>query len=277
MTAATSETANDERIIRLVATDLDGTLLRDDQTVSERTRRALAAAQSLGITIVLVTGRPPRFVLPLVEELGLEGAAICCNGAILLDLATGNIQEHTLLESATALTVVERLRSAEPGVAFAIERGLRYGSEPAYRAMGGMGRPGDDEIATVQTLCAQPVTKLLARHPELSGPAYYPAARELAGDLAMITVSGPRLVEIAALGVNKSAMLARYAARLGVTPAQVIAFGDMPNDAPMLAWAGRGVAVANAHPEARAAADGLTASNMEDGVAITLERLLERM
>jgi hydroxymethylpyrimidine pyrophosphatase-like HAD family hydrolase len=90
----------------------------------------------------------------------------------------------------------------------------------------------------------------------------------------MVTISGPRFIEIGALGVDKAATLDRFCARLGITPAQVIAFGDMPNDAPMLRWAGRGVAVANAHPEVLAAADETTASNMEDGVALALERLL---
>jgi HAD superfamily hydrolase (TIGR01484 family) len=264
--------------IRLVATDLDGTLLRDDRTVSERTRRALATIQEAGITVALVTGRPPRFVQPLAEELGLTGAAVCCNGAILYDLLSGEMLEHSPIESATAITLVERLRAAAPGVGFAVERGLRYGSEPVYRALHGeFQRPADDEIADALTLCAQPVTKLIARHPELDGPGYYPHARVTVGDLAMVTISGPRFIEISALGVDKAATLERFCARLGITPAQVIAFGDMPNDAPMLRWAGRGVAVANAHPEALAAAGETTASNMEDGVALALERLLETM
>lgn len=264
-----------ERTIRLVATDLDGTLLRDDRTISERTRRALAAAQAMGVTVALVTGRPPRFVQPLADELGLTGAAVCCNGAMLYDLASGAMLEHSPMESATALALVRRLRATDPGVAFAVERGLRYGSEPAYRALGGgFLRPDDDEIADAITLCAAPVTKLIARHPVLDGPAFYPLAREIAGDLAMVTISGPRFIEISALGVDKAVTLERFCARLGVTPIQTVAFGDMPNDAPMLRWAGRGVAVANAHPEALAAAEEITASNMDDGVAITLERLL---
>jgi Cof subfamily protein (haloacid dehalogenase superfamily) len=267
-----------ERAIRLVATDLDGTLLRDDHTVSLRTQRALKAVQEAGAIIVLVTGRPPRFVPPLAAKLGLTGAAICCNGAILYDLASGELLEHTPMSSDVALAVVARLHEATPCVAFAVERGLRYGCERAYLELGGgFTRPEDDEIADVEVLCARLVTKLIARHPELSGPAYYPQARELVGDLAAVTISGPRFVEIGALDVDKATTLARYCARLGITHDQVIAFGDMPNDAPMLRWAGRGVAVANAHPEARAAADEFTASNMEDGVALALERLLQQM
>ncbi len=265
-----------QQTVRLVATDLDGTLLLDDhRTVSERTRRALLAAQEAGITVALVTGRPPRFVQPLAEELGLTGAAVCCNGALLYDVVSGELLEHSPIASATAITLVERLRAASPGVGFAVERGLRYGSEPVYRALGGgFQRPADDEIADALTLCSQPVTKLIARHPELDAAAYYPMARETVGDLAMVTISGPRFIEVAARGVDKAATLDRFCARLGITSAQVMAFGDMPNDVAMLRWAGRGVAVANAHPEALAAARETTASNIEDGVALALERLL---
>jgi Cof subfamily protein (haloacid dehalogenase superfamily) len=268
-------TAETRRAIRLVATDLDGTLLRDDHSVSPRTRDALLAMQAAGATIVLVTGRPPRFVPPLVADLGLTGAVICCNGAILYDPALNILLDHTPIASETALMLVERLRAAGAGVTFAVERGLSYGSEPAYHALAHMfARPDDDEVADAAVLCAQPVTKLIARHPELSSPEFYIQARELVSDLAMVTISGPRFIEISALGVDKATALERHCARLGIAPNEVIAFGDMPNDAPMLLWAGRGVAVANAHPEALAAADETTASNMEDGVAITLERFL---
>lgn len=276
--AVEREMVERERVIRLVATDLDGTLLRDDHTASERTRRALAAAQGLGITVVLVTGRPPRFVQPLAAALGVTGPAICCNGALLYDPLSDELLEESPLTSAAASAVVRRIRAASPGVGFAIERGLRYGCDQVYRELGGgMLRPEDDEVADALTLCAQPITKLIARHPTLGSHDYYPQARAIAGDLAAVTISGPNIVEITALGVDKAATLARLCARLDIMPAQVMAFGDMPNDAPMLSWAGLGVAVANAHPEARAAANTTTASNMEDGVALALERLLERM
>ena len=127
MTAAEREAVETGQAIRLVATDLDGTLLREDRTVSERTRRALAAVQEAGITVALVTGRPPRFVQPLAEELGLTGAAVCCNGAIVYDLASGGLLEHSPLASATAIAVAERLRAAEP------RRGLRHRARAALR------------------------------------------------------------------------------------------------------------------------------------------------
>jgi len=102
----------------------------------------------------------------------------------------------------------------------------------------------------------------------------YPTALRLVGDRAVVTYSSPRFLEISASGIDKATTLARYCKRLGIASSEVVAFGDMPNDIPMLRWAGRGVAVANAHPEALAAADAITASNMADGVARYLDELL---
>ena len=260
--------------VRLVATDLDGTLLRDDRTLSERTQRTLSRVIAAGVTLVLVTARPPRFVALLAEELGLRGAAICCNGAIVYDIASGALLEHLPLVSADACGLVVGLREAIPGVAFAIESGLEYGCEPAYLALGSLSQPQGDLLADALALCARPVTKLIARHSARIAADLYPVAQRVALMRATVTYSSDRFIELSAPGVDKAMTLARLGARLGIAPAEVVAFGDMPNDAPMLRWAGYGVAVANAHAEALAAADAITSSNMDDGVAVVLERLL---
>jgi hypothetical protein len=260
--------------VRLVATDLDGTLLRDDRTISARTRQTLARAIAAGVTLILVTARPPRFVRSLAEELGLSGVAVCCNGAIVYDVVSGALLEHSPLGSEDAAALVRALREAVPGVAFAVESGLAYGCEPAYLALGSLTQPQNDLLADALDLCAQPVTKLIARHSERVAAELHPLAQRIAGARAVVTYSSPRFIELSASGVDKAQTLARLCERLGVAPAEVVAFGDMPNDAPMLLWAGRGIAVANAHDEALAAADEITASNMDDGVALALERLL---
>ena len=260
--------------VRLIATDLDGTLLRDDRSLSARTRQTLARVEAAGIALVLVTARPPRFVKLLGEELGLRGAAICCNGALVYDIASGALAEHTPLASADACSLVVALREAFPEVTFAIERGLDYGCEPAYLALGSLKEPRGELLGEAIALCGQPVTKLIARHPQRAADELYPTALRLAGDRAVVTYSSARFLEISASGIDKATTLARYCERLGIAPSEVVAFGDMPNDIPMLRWAGRGVAVANAHPEAQAAADAITSSNMADGVAQYLDRLL---
>lgn len=261
--------------IRLIATDLDGTLLRDDRTISTRTRTVLARAATAGVAIVLVTGRPPRFVRELAQELNLPGIAICCNGAIMYDVAGHLLLEHSPLAPADALEIVMGLRLEAPGVTFAVEQGLGYGCEPAYLELGSRAYAPDDMLADARTLCGQPVTKLIARHPEHDAERLHPLALRIAQGRAVVTYSSPTFVEMSATGVDKATTLARHCQRLGVAPEEVVAFGDMVNDVPMLRWAGRGIAVANAHNEALAAAAQVTASNMDDGVALALERLLD--
>jgi HAD superfamily hydrolase (TIGR01484 family) len=235
--------------VRLVASDLDGTLLLPDETVSERTRAALVAARSAGITVVLVSGRPPRSLGPIAERIGVGGVAICANGAIVWDLDTGTMLDSTPLAAELATR----------------EAGWSEGLAPA---------PADVLEADALELITGPVTKLLVRHPAMAFAEVAERARRVVGDDAVVTWAGLRLVEISAAGVTKAFALERLCRRLGVDAAEVVAVGDMPNDLPMLDWAGVGVAVANADQAVLAAADEVTASNLDDGVARLLERII---
>jgi Cof subfamily protein (haloacid dehalogenase superfamily) len=261
--------------VRLFATDLDGTLLRSDLTVSDRSRRALAAVEEAGRTLVLVTGRPPRWMPPVVEQTGHTGLALCANGATVYDLATEQVVQEHLIDPGVGAEVVTAIRDALPDVAFAVERGgaRGLGHEEAY----GMPYAPDGEVlvAEVEELVAEPVAKLLARADDMDPDQMLSRVREVVGDLVEVTHSSTRgLMEISASGVSKAVALSRLADELGVPAGEVVAFGDMPNDLPMLGWAGHAVAVANAHPEVLAAADEVTASNDDDGVARVVERLL---
>ncbi len=262
-------------MVKLLATDLDGTLLRGDGTISDRTRRALEAARAAGMMTALVTARPPRTVRDRAHALGIAGLAICCNGAIVYDLDQDHVVGHTPLTPQAARSLVLALREAIPGVCFAVELGVRYGWEPRFAALRPMVR---EQTAGVEDdalmLCSEPVTKLIAGHGDLPADELLRIARTLVGETANVTHSGAPYVEISAAGVQKAWALASLCTQLAVTPSEVVAFGDMPNDIPMLVWAGRGVAVANAHPEALRAADEVTASNEEDGVAVVIEQLL---
>ncbi len=262
------------RRIRLIATDLDGTLLRGDGTISARTRATLARIRAAGLTLVAVTARPPRFVRRLAAAEGLVGLAICCNGALVYDLDVGTVVGHTPLVGDTAARLVTALRTAVPGVCFAAEAGERYGWEATYAALdGALVEPGGltrDALA----LCAAPVTKLIVRHPSIGADALLPLVRALAGAAASATHSGAPFVEVMAPGIQKAVALAALCADLAVAADETVAFGDMPNDLPLLAWAGYAVAVANAHPEVLGAADEITRTNDDDGVAVVLERLL---
>ena len=261
--------------LRLIATDLDGTLLRSDGSISERTRRALDAAARAQVAVVLVTGRPPRRVRAISAELGLDALVICSNGALIYDPIREAAVEQTRLPGDEASAIVTLLRERFPELMFAVEIGMRFGQDPAYART----RPPHREVvglicAEATELCAEGVTKLIARHPTLSHAELFAVACELIGARATVTHSGADILEIAAPEVNKAFALARLCAQRGIAAAEVVAFGDMPNDIPMLQWAGLGVAVANAHPEVLVASHEVTTSNDEDGVARVLERLL---
>jgi Cof subfamily protein (haloacid dehalogenase superfamily) len=263
--------------VRLIASDIDGTILRTDNTISPRTVAALAAAEDAGILVVLCSGRPPRWMKPIADATGHHGLAICANGALLYDLHTEEVVESFLWDHEIAATVASELRAAIPEVAFAVERHDGFAFEPSYMPVFDL--PKGVEIGELDELLSAPIVKLLARHPEMSAGDLLAAAHEAIADLgdkATTTYSMEGgLLEIAAPGVSKAFALEKVAAGHGIVAAEVVAFGDMPNDIPMLSWAGLGVAVANAHEEAKAVADEVTLSNDDDGVAVVIERLLD--
>ncbi|HVM28572.1 MAG TPA: Cof-type HAD-IIB family hydrolase [Mycobacteriales bacterium] len=262
---------------RLVASDLDGTLVRTDQTVSDRTRAALARVEEAGSVLVLVTGRPPRWMAPVVEATGHRGLAVCANGALVYDLHTERVVRSHLLDADAAAEVVAALRRDVPGITFAVEKG------PVDGVPGGFGRedvyvPRWDvdgvEVAPVEELFAAGAVKLLARHEQMGSDELLAAARQSLGALVEATHSSTDgLLEISASGISKASGLASLADDAGIDAAEVVAFGDMPNDLPMLTWAGHAIAMGNAHDEVKAIADEVTASNDDDGVAVVLERL----
>lgn len=263
--------------VRCIATDLDGTLVRSDGTISARTAAALAAVEDAGIVVVLVTGRPPRWMRPVTEATGHRGLAVCANGALIYDLHAERIVETFPLGVEAAADVVTALRSAIAGVAFAVERGEGFGHEPDYEPRW----KALDQLAVIapmdELLAAGPPVKILVRHKSMHVDDLLAAAREAIGvGAATITHSNvnDRLLEVSAAGVSKASTLARLCTEQGISAAEVLAFGDMPNDLPMLEWAGVSYAVANAHPDVLAAVDHRAPSNDEDGVAVVLERLL---
>ncbi|WP_326651079.1 MULTISPECIES: Cof-type HAD-IIB family hydrolase [unclassified Streptomyces] len=267
---------------RLIATDLDGTLLRDDKSVSDRTIAALAAAEEAGVEVFFVTGRPARWMDVVRHHVHGHGLAICANGAAVVDLhAGGKLLEVRALERDTALDVVRILRDAAPGTSFAVETttGIHY--EPDYPPF--HVDPGAT-VATAEKLLHEerlgegaPVIKLLAHHPELTPDGFLTLARTAAGDLASFTRSSPTaLLEVSGLGVSKASTLALCCAQRGISSDEVVAFGDMPNDVEMLSWAGTSYAMGNAHPDVIAAASGRTVANNEDGVAVVIEQILAR-
>lgn len=265
---------------KLIATDLDGTLLRGDKTVSSRTQEALRAAEQAGLDVVFVTGRPARWMRAVVGSLTASSVAICANGATVVDLRDElRLLDVRELSRTGALAVVAALRAAVPETTFAVERtsGIHYDPHypPFFPDTASAVAPVEKLLAPPPAYPGEPIVKLLAHHTALDPDDYLGLARRAAGAHAEFTRSGPSaLLEISAPGVSKASALARLCARRGIHPQEVIAFGDMPNDLQMLRWAGAGYAMANAHPAVRAAASRATASNEDDGVARVLEAVL---
>ena len=261
---------------RLVATDIDGTLLRDDATISPRTAGVLARIAAAGTPVVLVTGRPIRW-LPLVyDQLAEPLPAVCANGAVVYDPTADEVLRADPLAPELLAEVARRLRAQVPEVSFAVEivdsRQMRH--EAHYPLRWDADADAIRAIESPEELLAVPAVKLLARAGEQDPDAFVRVVAGALEGLAEATHSSySGLVEISAAGVTKAAGLAWYAARFGLGEQEVLAFGDMPNDVPMLAWAGRAVAVANAHPDVLEIADEVTGSNAEDGVAAYLEQV----
>ena len=258
---------------RVVATDLDGTLLRSDGTLSQRTRSALRAVEDAGITVVFVTARPPRWLDDLADAVGGHGHVICLNGACVYEVATRSVSQVYGFERTALSGLIARLRADIPGVTLGLERPSGAVYDPHYAST--MDSLETGIRAPVETALEEPVGKLLARMPGRPDEEFIDSVARLVGADALVAYSGAEgLAEMTAPGVTKAAALARWCARHDVDPEHVWAFGDMPNDLPMLRWAGRGIAVANAHPEVLAAATHTTKTNDDDGVAFALETLL---
>jgi Cof subfamily protein (haloacid dehalogenase superfamily) len=263
----------------LIATDVDGTLLDEDELVTPRTKAAVVAAMDSGTQFVLATGRPPRWISPVVEELGFAPMAVCANGAVLYDSAADRILWARTLSVDVLRELAEVASRVIPGVGLAVERvgsSAHDAATPQFLSSPGYEHawlnPDNTEVSLEDVLDA-PAVKLLIRK---AGAQSADMAAALAphvglqGDLTYSTNNG--LIEVVPLGVSKATGVAEVATPLGIMAEDVVTFGDMPNDIPMLLWAGLGVAMGNAHPEAKAAADEVTAPNTDDGLARVLER-----
>ncbi|QLY31151.1 HAD family hydrolase [Nocardia huaxiensis] len=264
---------------KMVATDVDGTLIDRHEQVSARTKAAVDALIADGVPFVLATGRPPRWIDPVVDGLGYAPLCVCGNGAVIYDSAADSILAAYTLDVDTLEWAAEMAESLLPGCGLATERVGRsahdaatpqFVSSPEYEHA--WLNPDDTRVSRAEVISA-PAIKMLIRLPGTSsGDMRTILEPRLAGRADVTYSTDDGLIELSAPGVTKATGLAMVAQRLGVQHATMIAFGDMPNDVPMLRLAGHGVAMGNAHHEAKAAADEVAATNDDHGVAQILER-----
>lgn len=267
----------------LVVSDIDGTLLNSQDRVIPRLREAITRLTVGGAQMALATGRPHRWLKPVLDQLPVRPVCVCANGAVLYDSASDRVMRAHTLEPAVMRDIAAAARqalSAHGGIGVAVERvGVSADDPeedcfavtpdyfPAWEAPN-FGTGTEEEILS------EPAVKLLLRNVQLDAAEMFARVNPVIDpDVAHVTFSmSEGLLEVAAPGVTKALGVADLSTMHDIPQAGTVTFGDMPNDIEMLQWAGLGVAMGNARPEVKEAADHVTATNDRGGVADVLER-----
>lgn len=268
-------------MVRLIATDVDGTLLNSRHEITPRTRAAFNAARARGIAVLAVSGRQPYSIGAIVQGTALQGDVIGSNGAVAMNVDTQEILFQETLDLEAQRRIAAEMQALFTGLRLVSVRsaGNEYVAEHGYT---GMEDPGDTEalwpvrhrVVGREEVLAEPSLKLVMRHDDVSPEELLAAAHRLDIPGCHPTISGAPFLEVGRGGVSKASALQRYCALHGIDRADVVAFGDNYNDLEMLDWAGLGVAMANAEAETKSTADRMTAANDDDGVARVIEELL---
>jgi Cof subfamily protein (haloacid dehalogenase superfamily) len=268
---------------KLVATDLDGTLLDSAGEVSDRTRAALAACWDAGIPVVGVTGRGPRLLESVRGALDARGIAVLAQGGYVVDLEQDVVLRTVGLPRTQAAAVIEAIESVAGELIVAVEDAAEQSeARQPLRVQHGFDWPypePSDLLPRHEVLPKGPVLKVFLRSATLDQDELLALAASVVDPAdAEVTHAGLGFIEVLPPGITKATGLAVALERYGVGFGDVLVFGDMPNDLPMVAAVseagGRAVAVANAHPAVRAAAPELTSGHDVDGVARYLEAIL---
>ena len=235
------------------------------------------AAEDAGLLFVIATGRPPRWIPPIVEALGDRGLVVCANGASVYDPARHELVSRVELDAGVARSIVDDLQAAFPEAILGVEQGFDFGVDDAIEGSGielATAIP-DITVAPVRSFLDRPVTKLIVRLPHPAPVGTAAGVQAVVGERALVTHSiNESFLELSHPSVHKASAVEQLLVDSGIAAAEVVAFGDMPNDLELIRWAGLGVAVGNAHPLLKEAADEVTASNDDDGVALVIERIL---
>lgn len=259
---------------KLIAADMDGTLLNDNKIITEATLQVIKAAVKGGAVFVFATGRPPAAVSSYQKLIGTAFPVIAYNGAMILDGSGSVIFEQSL--SAGAARSILRRASEYNTTAFIWSHNRLFVNKLNSRAA-----RYKINVITEPLLCTdeealirEGITKILWFDTPGRSAMFQ---KELAGKLTADTTfcpSTPEYLEFFNSGVSKGRSLLRLAASLGIKREEIIAFGDNYNDLEMIEYAGLGVAMANAPEEIKAAADFVTRNNNDDGVGCALSHFL---
>ena len=261
---------------KLIALDLDGTLLNSDGHLSERSIRVIGQLKAQGVKLILCTGRPPRYIKTLAHTLKLADLVVAYNGAALVNLNTCETEYRHQMSKEKALELLSLMRQQHPEAIAGMET---YHGWYLDEALFKLRKPQllankqalPDGYGSLETFIKDKVIKIFFRHPSLSAEALSQTLKELE---LYCTWSRSHLLEVMAPQVNKQEAIAILAERHGFQSSEIAAFGDQINDKELITWAGFGVAMGNACTELKACANFVAATNNEDGVAQVLEQWL---
>lgn len=263
---------------RLIAIDVDGTLLTSTHTLSPRVRQAVRAARASGLHVALATGKLLRSVASLVRELNLDGPQITCNGTVIADAQGGPPLASWPLEGAALSQALSAVRAADPslGIAWYTADAIYTDAAPGPldTILDAYHEPALVRVAALGAEAPAPVKLLVTGSPERLAVLRAAVTPRLDG-VAQVVTTTPDFLEFFSLQASKGAALRVVMDQLGLRPEETLALGDGENDITLLDAAGIGVAMANAVPALRARAQRHTASNDEDGVALVIEAILD--
>lgn len=262
--------------VKMIASDLDGTLFDADHQLSDRTIAAVRAANAAGIHVVAATGRSSTSAVPRVLPAGVIRTAICSNGSLVHDVHSDVTTHRFPIDPDHVQRFLDVVADLDPRHSFSWEtdHGNGWDDDFADTAF------AHDDLGARPTLATRPMahhrtTKLMVLHPDHEQEELRERLLPHLIDPLTVSCSGVDFVEVTGQGINKSTGLDHLCAHLGITASEVVAFGDNHNDVGMLAWAGRGVAMGNAAPSAIEAADEVIGDHRDDAVAMYIESIVE--
>ena len=257
----------------LIATDIDGTMLRLDGTLSPRVREALHAAAGAGIHVVPATGRPEMVTQDVIAALGLLDHWVFANGAITRNLTTGELVRGFWMDPSVAQGLIVEMRAAFPGARFAIEMEDSMAYEPGFEKIVPQ-TPPVPPVDDVLDAMVDRVQKVLVFDPDRTIDQLHDSVNATLGDHGVASYSGLRFIEVSASLVTKALALDALCGDLGIDPVDAVAFGDNHNDVTMLNWAGRSYAMANGTDDSKDVATEIIHSSNDDGLALKIESWL---
>ena len=264
-----AEFFEDRPFPELLALDIDDTIVTHLGSVNERVVEAVGRATGAGINVVLSTGRTISTTAPIARALGLDGWAVCSNGALL-----AMVEPETIVETVTfdPRSILDRIVTLLPDAVYAVED--THGVFHATRIFGAGSLGLSLREVPFEHLLTEPVVRLVVRSDDHVETGFGEIVEQMGLHTVIFGVGDTAWMDIGPTGVSKATMLAKLCTRLDVNPARTVAVGDSWNDIDMLAWAGTGVAMGSAPRAVTSVADAMTDATPGDGVAEVIDALL---